>query len=510
MEKNSKFSLKRSTEFFFRYLPLGLVWLYLIITAVFYSLAAVYFPTQNGDNIEHIHTSFLVALGQVPYRDFFQHHNPLLWYIFAPVVKVFAYNTTIAEVLCFISLLFFLKSLIYVYRIVSEFLADKFWALVATVILAYPGVKLYAVDFRPDNYMVFCLTGGLYYYFKYLKYQERKSLVIAFIFFFLSFMFAQKAIFPLAILGVTGIYFWVTNQIKTRDMLSALIFPIVGLILFLLYLWHYDMVKLYFVCNYTFNLNLARGFEMTRVVNVPQYVKFVFLFGWLGILYFCLHRQRYLGVLALLFVSEFIQRRFYFSPYPYYYWLLQYLAVLCACPVLHGISDKIRIKFPILETGFMVGFLWLLYSSLCGYYNMYQYSKERPYLPDYVTRQITPCDYVFNGDGMMYNIFGKDPAYYWQLIGQLDVIGEEVGLQPMPDMNMLIKKHLPKFVFGRSYFNKFSSESGKRKIVHYIDENLLDEYYDKTMFVPIYQLKEKYSNRKCQKDLYTGQWNYVD
>ena len=56
----------------------------------------------------------------------------------------------------------------------------------------------------------------------------------------------------------------------------------------------------------------------------------------------------------------------------------------------------------------------------------------------------------------MYNLFGKDPAYYWQLIGQLDVIGEQTGIYPKPDINALILRLKPKFVYGKSYFNKFS------------------------------------------------------
>ena len=42
--------------------------------------------TPNGDNIEHLNASWLIWQGYMPYKDFFQHHNPLLWYIFAPLI----------------------------------------------------------------------------------------------------------------------------------------------------------------------------------------------------------------------------------------------------------------------------------------------------------------------------------------------------------------------------------------------------------------------------------------
>ena len=228
-------------------LPIVALGLDLVAVFVLYAFMTAHVPTQNGDNIEHIHSSFLIAQGQVPYRDFFQHHNPLMWYLFAPLVNLFAYNATVTEVVCLISLLVCLKSLVYVYKIGSEFLCDKRWALVMAAAIVAPSYKLYAVDFRPDNYMVFALMGGIYYYFSYLKEHKTSSLVIAFVWFFVSFMFAQKAVFPLFVLGCSGLYFWYVKEIKTADMLKALVLPIIGAGLFVAYLCYYDMLELYYL-----------------------------------------------------------------------------------------------------------------------------------------------------------------------------------------------------------------------------------------------------------------------
>lgn len=504
MERIKKF-IESVREPFFRYVPYSLVWIYLIIIAVFYALLTAYFPTQNGDNIEHIHSSFLVASGQVPYRDFFQHHNPLLWYLFAPFTKLFAYNSTISEVACLISLLFFLKSLVYVYQIISEFLADKLWGVLGAVMIATPGSKINAIDLRPDNYMIFCLVGGIYYYFSYLKGQKRGHLIIAFAYFFISFLFAQKALFPLFILGLSGLYFWFKHEIKTKDMLYALIFPAIGCAAFLGYLYHYDMVSLYFLCNYTFNLNLADGFEFFKIVPMTINALALSIIGWLGCLYFCWRPNRYYAVLVLLFISEFLQRHFYFSPYTYYYWLLIYLGVLCAMPFCYALNNENRFISLLFLAGFVYGGIHV--GNIC--YGLVKDRMNKPYLPDYVTRKISPCDYVFNGDGWMFNIFGKDPAYYWQLIGQLDVIGEKTGIKAKPDINSLILELKPKFVFGANYFNKFANESGRKEIVHYIDKNIIDQYYDPTEFLPVYQLKKEFEQeRRCvQGD--DGKWHFI-
>jgi hypothetical protein len=40
----------------------------------------------NPDEFEHVHVSWLVSEGLLPYRDFFEHHTPWLWYLLAPLV----------------------------------------------------------------------------------------------------------------------------------------------------------------------------------------------------------------------------------------------------------------------------------------------------------------------------------------------------------------------------------------------------------------------------------------
>ena len=39
-----------------------------------------------ADELEHLHAAWCITQGQVPFRDFFEHHTPALYYLLAPVV----------------------------------------------------------------------------------------------------------------------------------------------------------------------------------------------------------------------------------------------------------------------------------------------------------------------------------------------------------------------------------------------------------------------------------------
>ena len=105
-----------------------------------YCLYIAWFTTTlGGDTLEHIHSSWLVYAEFVPYKDFFQHHNPLLWYLFAPFVGLHAYglndNVITSSVVTAAILASFL-TYYYLYLIASRFLTGKRGGVIAAAALA--------------------------------------------------------------------------------------------------------------------------------------------------------------------------------------------------------------------------------------------------------------------------------------------------------------------------------------------------------------------------------------
>ncbi|MCE5215936.1 hypothetical protein LLH03_02790 [bacterium] len=51
----------------------------------------------DWDEMEHMHSSWLVGHGLLPFRDFWQHHSPLLWILLGPVVRLLGHTGIVCD-----------------------------------------------------------------------------------------------------------------------------------------------------------------------------------------------------------------------------------------------------------------------------------------------------------------------------------------------------------------------------------------------------------------------------
>lgn len=114
----------------------------------------------NVDEFEHVHAAWYVLQGDVPYRDFFEHHHPLLWYLLAPLVALTEPSFDVLFVargfmwLCFVGcsgLLFLIGR-----RLHSA--TAGFWA--AVLWTSFEPVLSSGYEVRPDTPMTLCLLGA--------------------------------------------------------------------------------------------------------------------------------------------------------------------------------------------------------------------------------------------------------------------------------------------------------------------------------------------------------------
>ena len=460
----------------------------------------------NGDNIEHMHTSWLIWQGNVPYRDFFQHHNPLIWYIFAPVVAFFIDNIVIFRLFSLISVIALCFVVFYQAKIIKQLNVSKFIVLLfaSTALSSYS--ILLSTDYRPDTFMYLFFFSGLYYLFEYINNAKSKSLILSFLLFFLSFLCTQKVVLNFLILAPFILYLLYKNKISKDDFVKSCFLPIVISICFISYLYVNDSLLIYWKSCYLFNSKLADFFVETRFTMPPMEYYDIYIFSMFGIfsaIYFFIKGNIKERIIVSLFLEELLARLFYFSAFLHYNTMLLMLAIMLSFLALNRIKIGNNIKMIVL-------FAYIIFSNVYNYQKTYinEVNNKNINIYEYYFNNLTPCDYAINGYYAVNNLQAKDVGYYHILLGQLDVLGERLGIAPKDDLNKLIETHLPKIISNDIYWDMYLRERGRMYPSYVVNYDIVSTYYQHSGIGNIYILKPQYQKKYCKKN--NGIWEYVD
>lgn len=64
LKEKVKAGIGKTVTYWKQYVAAAALWIDLIAVAVLYAMMTAHVPTQNGDNIEHIHSSFSLRKGR--------------------------------------------------------------------------------------------------------------------------------------------------------------------------------------------------------------------------------------------------------------------------------------------------------------------------------------------------------------------------------------------------------------------------------------------------------------
>ena len=121
---------------------------------------------------------------------------------------------------------------------------------------------------------------------------------------------------------------------------------------------------------------------------------------------------------------------------------------------------------------------------------------------------LNPCDYAVNGYYSVYNLKAKNPGYYSILLGQIDVLGEKVGIAPRDNLNKIIEEKKPKLISNEIYWDTYWEQRGINVPAHILDENIVKKYYNYSHIGSLYILKTEYQKHQCVQ--YGRTWRYID
>ena len=245
--------------------------LLLMITVA--TVAVGYMHSLFADEREHLYATYMISLGNVPYLDFFEHHHPLMWYLFAPILNFFGDTVSIWYILRTFMLLGLLVTAVYVYHIIRLLTENIELGLIGVAWFLGNNVVAWAgTEYRPDNLMVMFHTMGLYYLLKYLKQKTLSSLQISVMCFFLSLLALQKVVVLWVPLGVVVLYFLIKGEIKWKSLCVVMIFPCLYAAVLLIKMYQLGMLEDYWILNWLLNGNALDKWEPPLILWILPFV----------------------------------------------------------------------------------------------------------------------------------------------------------------------------------------------------------------------------------------------
>lgn len=422
-------------------------------------LALIFSGTIICDSFEHLRMSWLVSQGYVPYRDFFEHHHPLMWYAFAPIIKVLPHD---------FMLIFYTSRLIsaiascgkfyIIYLILKNYFKDEklFMYFFASVAVFYPVWYGFSL-FKPDTFEYLFYFWGLYCFFKYIDSGKSKFLTCCGICFTIAFLFLQTVIFEIFPLAVYMLWLLYNKKVPMKDLLFAFIPSLVIIGIAAVCLFFSDSWTEYFQLNWILNSKVfsLNSYYVERG-TIIHFFALHLLAGFAAIfwLYKKKENNKYINIIALLYVCSVVQHlcfKAYFAHYLIHAFTLE--AMLIAPCIKSFFSDKKYKMISIYTVLFLILSCGLNYFTILHHNNIDR-NKQMKIINN-------SDDLCFTVVGNLYGIYNPKLSYY---VMQADIASVDNYLYnryPDYDINDVINKYKPQYL---DYDNLQKEKNEKYKV----------------------------------------------
>ena len=294
--------------------------LFYILVVIFSILSIIRVFNSTGyllDTYEHIHASYLISIGDVPYRDFFEHHNPLLWYIFAPFTQLFYRDVSIIYVARIFAVLGYLTTIAFLYVVSLKYSKSDIGAKNAVIfILCFSCFWEDIQNLRPDIFMYISMLVAILNIFKYLDTKRVRYLSYSYFSWLVAFLFLQKAMIYGFAFCISNIFLIFKNKIKLKDIAVASIIPLsISVVLFFV-AYKFDVLKNWYVFNFDFNVIMKKIFGVYHSGINPEKMKLIYIL--LSLVMIKIFKYSDKGIIIFsMWIAGFLQIQ-YFAPHPQY------------------------------------------------------------------------------------------------------------------------------------------------------------------------------------------------
>lgn len=471
---------------FLKYFILGLGLLEAVLAGYVF-----YFNYMCMDHAEHLHAAWLIWQGKVPYRDFFEHHNPLLWYVLAPIVAAFYRNALIIYISRAISVLAYAVFFAGFYKICRRFLDISVQKFVLAVLFYFlvPDNMFMLFELQPDSFMWAAGIWGFYFLFSYIGEKRQRDLTAAFFLFFVSFMFLQKIMAILAIAGVYFLYLIYKKEISGfKDVFKALVPTLAGVGGWVLYLHYTNSFNLYLLLNYDLNFWLQEFYSIGRSSQDFRVTALLLVPGILCLKPFLAAKNRYRAALSGIMYADYAIKLAIGAPYCQYFIFNNLMAAAIIADYVCNHIDLKRVKSGV----------WVLLAI--GAWLIWQLHPNDNYpryyvIHDYIMKNMRVGEKIVNPVRYFFNIYGDNASYYWFGNGNVAPIASFLyGYEEPFDINKILKEEGPMFFYATANVN----------MIMYLNMDFLYGYQTN-----LERIWEKLGRRDITKEAFMDKWMLV-
>lgn len=378
----------------------------------------VYF---NHDEFEHIHSAWYVQNGAVPYRDFFQNHHPLLWYLTVPFLAGFGHTTALVEAMRLLNFLPLLGIAAMIYLVAKHATHSRESALLSVLLLlSLRWFVRVGIEFRPDIPQVLFSLVSIRFVLRYFARKDSRSILLAGAAASLSFLFLQKTLFLLAALALLFLFSLWKREITLRHILFFALAFLVPQIFFLIWLAASGALDEYLVSNWLGNLSRSSAVPFHRFWLKSLKENPVF---WILVLasvgYIWKTRDRVspaLNIICFLGLSIPAFTMLVSYPWPQYFLLPFSLFTVPAGHLLVSLFRRFNLN-PAYRTAVILPVALLPLFFILPDLKTAPVRAYQKKVINFVMEHTGPGDCVYDGN-IQFNLFRKDLHYFWYQVGR--------------------------------------------------------------------------------------------
>ena len=435
------------------------IWL-AILWAIFTAILVFLFYYASNrnfdvDEIEHLHTGWKILQGQQIFVDFFQHHHPFLHYLLAYIITIFGETTDTIFAGRYVMALMMVGILTVTYLLSIRIFKSAEIGIIS-MILTVTVVSFYmkSIEVRPD--VPQALTGLLSIYFLFTFYDKKStsSLIASAVFLAVSYLFLQKTIILILIIGLFLLYDLIRKRIGFREVLIYAGTFLICISPYYLYLLISGSYKEYFVMNWLINLSYPQEVRISTFIGQTLRENFI-----TGALYFLgiikLVRMDNQRRFVLLSLSLFISILILMIPWRQYFIMVIPLIAIIASYTIYSISKNKLVRIIVLIAAIFIP-IFVVHNGLFKMNNKKQ-SVQIDRI-NYVLSITNENDKIYD-PRCLFNLYREDIDYFWFCTGKntcLDIYRKLNGYEY--DIYDLIAKEKPKVV-STLYINDLNNEN---------------------------------------------------